>query len=97
MRSWVEADQCDLAARFPISLNGVQARQVLERAGLVQREVCGREHQLQLWPSPWEANAVAAISGLRARGSTPWNGSWANRPPENAGRGFTTKKERSRG
>lgn len=43
----------DLAARFPISLNGVSKHvKVLERAGLLRREVCGREHQLQLRSEP---------------------------------------------
>ena len=37
----------DLAARFPISLNGVSKHvRVLERAGLVARDVQGREHRL---------------------------------------------------
>lgn len=43
----------DLAARFPISLNGVSKHvKVLERAGLVRREILGREHQLQLRAEP---------------------------------------------
>lgn len=43
----------DLAARFPMSLNGVSKHvKVLERAGLVRREILGREHQLQLRPEP---------------------------------------------
>lgn len=43
----------DLAARFPISLNGVSKHvKVLERAGLVRREILGREHQLQLRTEP---------------------------------------------
>ena len=43
----------DLAARFPISLNGVSKHvKVLERAGLVRREILGREHQLRLTAEP---------------------------------------------
>ena len=43
----------ELAARFPISLNGVSKHiKVLERAGLVRREVLGRVHQLQLRAEP---------------------------------------------
>jgi DNA-binding transcriptional ArsR family regulator len=42
-----------LAARFPISLNGVSKHvQVLERAGLVERTVRGREHRLRLNAAP---------------------------------------------
>src|SRR4030095_14421943 len=38
-----------LAERFPISLNGVSKHvKVLERAGLVERTVQGREHRLRL-------------------------------------------------
>jgi DNA-binding transcriptional ArsR family regulator len=43
----------DLAARFPMSLNGVSKHvKVLERAGLLRREVRGRVHQLQLRSEP---------------------------------------------
>jgi len=42
-----------LAERFPISLNGVSKHvKVLERAGLVQRTVLGREHWLRLNAEP---------------------------------------------
>jgi DNA-binding transcriptional ArsR family regulator len=42
-----------LAQRFPISFNGVSKHvKVLERAGLVQRRIRGREHHLQLRPEP---------------------------------------------
>src|SRR5687767_12840850 len=42
-----------LAERFPISLNGVSKHvKVLERAGLVERTVHGREHQLRLNAEP---------------------------------------------
>ena len=38
-----------LAGQFPISLNGVSKHiKVLERAGLVERTVQGREHRLRL-------------------------------------------------
>lgn len=42
-----------LAERFPISLNGVSKHvKVLERAGLVERTVAGREHRLRLHADP---------------------------------------------
>jgi DNA-binding transcriptional ArsR family regulator len=42
-----------LAGRFPISFNGVSKHvKVLEQAGLVQRNVKGREHWLRLRPGP---------------------------------------------
>ena len=42
-----------LADRFPISFNGVSKHvKVLERAGLVERRVRGREHWLRLQPRP---------------------------------------------
>jgi DNA-binding transcriptional ArsR family regulator len=42
-----------LADRFPISLNGVSKHvKVLERAGLLERMIQGREHWLKLKPGP---------------------------------------------
>ena len=42
-----------LAGRFPISFNGVSKHvKVLERAGLVDRRIQGREHWLRLRPDP---------------------------------------------
>ena len=42
-----------LAERFPISLNGVSKHvKVLERAGLVERVVQGREHRLRFNAEP---------------------------------------------
>jgi DNA-binding transcriptional ArsR family regulator len=42
-----------LAQRFPISFNGVSKHvKVLEQAGLVRRNVRGREHWLGLRPAP---------------------------------------------
>ena len=42
-----------LAERFPMSFNGVSKHvKVLERAGLVERTVQGREHRLRLNPEP---------------------------------------------
>jgi DNA-binding transcriptional ArsR family regulator len=42
-----------LARRFPISFNGVSKHvKVLERAGLVERRVRGREHRLRLRAEP---------------------------------------------
>src|SRR4051812_29966753 len=48
-----EATVGALADRFPISFNGVSKHvKVLERAGLVQRAIHGREHRLRLDPGP---------------------------------------------
>lgn len=42
-----------LAGRFPISFNGVSKHiKVLEQAGLVRRDIRGREHWLRLRPAP---------------------------------------------
>jgi DNA-binding transcriptional ArsR family regulator len=48
-----EVNVGSLADQFPISLNGVSKHvKVLERAGLVERSVRGREHWLRLQPEP---------------------------------------------
>jgi DNA-binding transcriptional ArsR family regulator len=48
-----------LAERFPISLNGVSKHvKVLERAGLVERTVRGREHRLRLNADPLREAAM---------------------------------------
>ena len=48
-----EATVGELADRFPISLNGVSKHiRVLERAGLVTRDIQGREHRLAFDPRP---------------------------------------------
>ena len=48
-----EVNVGDLADRFPISLNGVSKHvKVLERAGLVERTIRGREHRLRLNAGP---------------------------------------------
>ena len=61
-----DANVGDLAARFPISLNGVSKHiQVLERAGLVERHVHGREHRLTLNANPL-ADAAAWLTEYRA-------------------------------
>jgi DNA-binding transcriptional ArsR family regulator len=54
-----EANVGGLAERFPISLNGVSKHvKVLERAGLVQRTVQGREHRLRLNAEPLREASV---------------------------------------
>jgi DNA-binding transcriptional ArsR family regulator len=78
-----ETNVGDLAARFPISLNGVSKHlRVLERAGLVARQVQGREHRLRLDARPlaeaaawidhyhafWDARLDALEGFLRSRG-----------------------------
>jgi DNA-binding transcriptional ArsR family regulator len=48
-----------LAQRFPISLNGVSKHvKVLERAGLIERTVHGREHRLRLNAEPLREAAM---------------------------------------
>jgi DNA-binding transcriptional ArsR family regulator len=48
-----EVNVGSLADRFPISFNGVSKHvKVLERAGLVERSIRGREHWLRLEPAP---------------------------------------------
>ncbi len=48
-----EATVGTLADRFPISFNGVSKHvKVLERAGLVERAIHGREHRIKLNPAP---------------------------------------------
>ena len=55
----------DLAATFPVSLAAVSKHiRVLEEAGLVRREVLGREHLLSLEPTPL-ADAAAWLAGYR--------------------------------
>lgn len=51
-----EARVTDLAAEFPISLNSVSKHvRLLERAGLLERRVVGREHVLRFRPEPLAA------------------------------------------
>jgi DNA-binding transcriptional ArsR family regulator len=50
-----EARVTELAAPLPISLNAVSKHiKILERAKLVRRRVCGRDHLLSLDPRPLE-------------------------------------------
>jgi DNA-binding transcriptional ArsR family regulator len=54
-----EVNVGSLAERFPISLNGVSKHvKVLERAGLVERSVQGREHRLRLNAEPLQEAAM---------------------------------------
>jgi len=47
-----------VSARFPVSLNAVSKHvKVLEKAGLVRREIAGREHRLYLDPVPLQEAA----------------------------------------
>jgi DNA-binding transcriptional ArsR family regulator len=64
-----EARVTDLAAPFDISLNSVSKHiRMLERAGLVRRQVRGREHILTFNPEPLD-EAAAWIAQQRAA----WN------------------------
>ena len=48
-----------LAERFPMSLNGISKHiKVLQRAGLVERTVHGREHRLRLNAEPMQEAAM---------------------------------------
>jgi DNA-binding transcriptional ArsR family regulator len=43
----------DIASRFPVSLNAVSKHlKVLERAGLIERQIIGREHTCKLNAQP---------------------------------------------
>lgn len=54
-----EARVTELAAPFTLSLNAISKHiRMLERAGLVRREVRGREHFLSVNPEPLEDVAV---------------------------------------
>ena len=54
-----ETNVGSLAERFPISLNGVSKHvKVLERAGLVERTIQGREHRLRLKAEPLQEAAM---------------------------------------
>ena len=91
-----DANVGSLAERFPISLNGVSKHvKVLERAGLVQRTIQGREHRLRLNAEPlrdaslwlehyrtfWESRLAALEAFLvkQERGAEPDK---AEQPPE---------------
>ena len=53
-----EARVTEIAAPFAMSLNSVSKHiRILERAGLVQRRIEGREHFLSLDPAPLDAAA----------------------------------------
>lgn len=53
-----EARMTDLAAPFPMSLNGVSKHvRVLEGAGLIRRRVSGREHWISLQLGPLDEAA----------------------------------------
>ena len=61
-----EARVTELARPFAISLNSVSKHiRRLERAGLVRRRVCGREHILSLSPEPLD-EAVAWMERQRS-------------------------------
>jgi DNA-binding transcriptional ArsR family regulator len=48
-----DARVTDIAAEFPISLNSISKHiRMLERAGLVRREISGRDHVLSLNAAP---------------------------------------------
>ncbi|MEO8161617.1 MAG: metalloregulator ArsR/SmtB family transcription factor [Arenimonas sp.] len=54
-----EARVTDIAADFPISLNSVSKHlRMRERAGLVKRNIAGREHRLSLNAAPLDAAAA---------------------------------------
>ena len=61
-----EANVGTLVDRFPISFNGVSKHiKVLERAGLIERTIHGREHRLRIQARPLRA-AVNWLDCYRA-------------------------------
>ena len=93
----------DLAARFPMSLNGVSKHvKVLERAGLLRREIRGREHQLRLrseplreaeeWFQRYRGFWTARLDALERHLAVPAAGAGTGR-----GTGNSKKQRHSRG
>ena len=91
-----EVNVGSLAEQFPISLNGVSKHvKVLERAGLVERTVQGREHRLRLNAEPlreasmwlehyrtfWDTR-LAALEALLLKKERGAGSEQAQRPPE---------------
>ena len=91
-----DANVGSLAERFPISLNGVSKHvKVLERAGLVQRTIQGREHRLKLNAEPlrdaslwlehyrtfWESR-LAALEAFLVKQESGAQTDEAEQPPE---------------
>jgi DNA-binding transcriptional ArsR family regulator len=87
-----------LAERFPMSLNGVSKHvKVLERAGLIERTVQGREHRLRLNAEPlreasmwlehyrtfWDTR-LAALETFLLKQERAAGAEQAEHPPENA-------------
>ena len=69
-----EANVGTLADRFPISFNGVSKHvKVLERAGLVDRAIHGREHRLKLKPCA-AARRGGWLSTTARSGRRGWTG-----------------------
>jgi DNA-binding transcriptional ArsR family regulator len=63
--SHAEARVTELASEFPISLNSTSKHiRMLERAGLVQRRIAGRDHFLSLDAAPM-AEAAAVLEHYR--------------------------------
>jgi DNA-binding transcriptional ArsR family regulator len=60
-----QATITEIAKPFPVSLNAVSKHvMVLERAGLIRREIRGREHVCKLEPRPFR-NAAAWLEHYR--------------------------------
>jgi DNA-binding transcriptional ArsR family regulator len=91
-----DANVGSLAKRFPISLNGVSKHvKVLERAGLVQRTIQGREHRLRLNAEPlreatmwlehyrtfWESR-LAALEAFLLKQERATGSEQSRHPPE---------------
>jgi DNA-binding transcriptional ArsR family regulator len=91
-----DANVGSLAERFPISLNGVSKHvKVLERAGLVERTIQGREHRLRLNAEPlrdaslwlehyrtfWESR-LAALEAFLVKQERVAGPNRAEQPPE---------------
>jgi DNA-binding transcriptional ArsR family regulator len=58
--------------RFPVSLDAVSKHvRILERAGLVRREIRGRDHYLTADPTPLVAAATGSTSTEHSGSSEP--------------------------
>ncbi len=65
-----QARVTEVAAPYPISLNSVSKHiRILERAGLVRRQVSGRDHFLSLDPKP-----LNDVAEWMARARDFWSG-----------------------
>lgn len=85
-----QARVTDIAAEFPISLNSISKHiRMLERAGLVRREIVGREHMLSLDAAP-----LGAVSEWVETYRQFWEGRLEALEKFAVGRGGSARKRR---